>query len=108
MEDEALLREQFLINLTRFAKGDVPPATESDLAELDRKFNEAYQAIQHSPASRWEYVTVKPEGIRKTERAWVALADEWTVFAAKAYPSISSARIRAQLVRLRLHQLRSL
>jgi len=108
LEDQALLREQFLTNLTRFGKGDIPPDTESDLVELDRKLNEAYQAIQHSPQSRWEYVTVKPEGIQKTERAWVALADEWIAFAAKAYPDISSRRIRAQLIRLRLHQLRSL
>ena len=41
LEDEAFLREQFLINLTRFGKDDIPPAVESDIAELERKLNDS-------------------------------------------------------------------
>jgi len=108
LEDEAKLRDQFLINLQRFVKGDIPPASEANLHQLDKELNDAYQGIQNSPASKWEFGTIKPEGIRETERKWVPLVDAWISFARTAYPNLSSASIRAQLIRLRLHQLRSL
>jgi hypothetical protein len=108
LTEEAKLRDQFLINLQRFGRGDVPAASENDLSLLDQNLNDIYQRIRHSPASRWEFGTIKPEGIRDTERKWVLLVDAWTTFARIAYPSLSTTRIRAQLIRLRLHQLRSL
>lgn len=108
LEDQRKLGDQFLINLQRFGKGDIPKASADDLAELDGKLNEVYQQIQHSPASEWEVVTIKPSGIRETERKWVALADAWMAFSRLAYPDLAPTRVRAQLIRLRLHQLRSL
>jgi hypothetical protein len=51
---------------------------------------------------------VKPDGIRETERKWVALADAWSEFARQAYPNLDTNTVRAQIIRLRLHQLRSL
>jgi hypothetical protein len=108
LEEEAKLRDQFLINLRRFGRGDIPAASEADLSLLDQKLNEIYQRIQRSPASRWELGTIKPEGIRNTERKWVSLVDAWIAFARIAYPNVSATRVRAQLIRLRLHQLRSI
>jgi len=106
--EEAKLRDQFLINLQRFGHGDIPAASETDLSLLDRKLNEIYQQIQHSPAGKWEFGTIKPEGIRDTEHKWVSLVDAWITFARIAYPNLSPTRVRAQLIRLRVHQLRSL
>jgi len=108
LDEQARLADQFLINLQRFGSGSIPPASATDLSTLDRMLNEVYQKIQHSPASKWEYGTIKPEGIRDTERKWVALLESWTVLGRIAYPNLSRERIRAQLIRLRLHQLRSL
>jgi hypothetical protein len=108
LEEEAKLRDQFLINLQRFGRADIPATAETDLSLLDRQLNELYQRIQHSPARKWEFGTVKPEGIRSTERKWVLLVDEWITFARVAYPDLSATSVRAQLIRLRLHQLRSL
>jgi len=104
-EDETRLREQFVINLERFGRGDVPAATPADLAQLDRQLNAVYQQIQQIPAKEW-YGTVKPDGIRRTQRKWLALADEWARFARVAYPDLSPETVRAQLIRLRLDQLR--
>jgi uncharacterized protein YecT (DUF1311 family) len=108
IEDEQKLREQFVMNLTRFAAVDIPKSGAAELAKLDGQLNEAYQRIQHSPAKTWEYGTIKPEGIQRTQRTWIKLAAAWEDFGRVAYPSLSSKAIRAQLIRLRLHQLRSL
>lgn len=108
LQEQKRLRDQFLINLQRFGSGDVPRATAADVTSLDRMLNLAYQEIERAPSAHWQYGTVKPEGIRETERRWVALADAWTEFARNAYPQLDANTVRAQLIRLRLHQLRSL
>lgn len=108
LEEEKKLRDQFLTNLLRFAGGDVPATSATQLAAADRTLNTTYQEIQRLPQEHWQYGTVRPEGIRETERAWVALADAWSEFAAQAYPNLEASTVRAQIVRLRLHQLRSL
>jgi hypothetical protein len=108
LEEEKMQRDQFLINLQRFGKGDIPQASAADLADLDRQLNDVYQQIQQAPASSWEWGTIRSEGIRDTERKWLALTEAWLNFARAAYPGLSATRIHAQLIRLRLHQLRSL
>jgi hypothetical protein len=108
LEEQKKLRDQFLINLQRFGNADIPAATSADLAALDRQLNLTYRQIQEAPASAWQYGTIKPEGIRDTERKWITLSDAWLEFARDAYPSLSPTSIHAQLIRLRLHQLRSL
>ncbi len=108
LEEEAILRDQFLINLQRFGRGDIPSASAADLDALDQRLNDVYREIESSPAKKWEYGTVNPEGIQKTERAWAALVNAWIAFGREAYPNLPATRIRAQLIRLRLHQLRSL
>ena len=108
LEEETELREQFLASLRRFESAKVPAASASALSSLDRKLDEAYQQLQHSPASKWEFGTVKPEGIRATERKWVLLADAWAAFTRVAFPNLSPEEVRAELIRLRLRQLQSL
>lgn len=108
LAEEARLGDQFLVNLRRFGTGDIPAASDADLSSLDRKLNEVYQSIEHSPPSKWKFGTVKPDGIRDTERKWVSLQEAWLRFARVAYPTLSLTAVRAQLIRLRLHQLRSL
>lgn len=107
-QELSTLSDQFLINLQRFRKDDVPAATPHDLAELDAKLNTAYRSLMNAPADKWEFGTIKPDGIRKTERAWLNLVDAWMRFGHAAYPQLSETRLRAQLIRLRLHQLQSL
>ena len=109
LREKGILKDQFLINLQRFAKGDVPAATAADVTKLDVEMNDVYRGLQSSQ----EYKTatggaVTALGIQKTQRAWLPLRDAWIVFAAKAYPGLTQERVGAQLIRLRLHQLRSL
>jgi uncharacterized protein YecT (DUF1311 family) len=102
------LRDQFLTNLKRFAKGDVPAASESDLQTVDRKLNSVYRQLQGLPRKQWKTKTTPPPVIRKTEQAWTRLRDAWIEFARVAYPELSSTRIAAEITRLRLDQLQSL
>ncbi len=106
--EEQKLSDQFLINLQRFGRKDIPAATTQDLASLDAQLNNVFQQLMHTPAGAWQGSTITPDGIRTTQRTWLKLVDTWTAFANSAYPSLSSESVRAQLIRLRLHQLRSL
>lgn len=106
INEEDMLADQFLINLQRFAKGDIPPAGAAELAQLDGRLNTAYQTLQRAPTD--EGSTITAAGIRETERTWLKLADAWVAFARVAYPQLSETAVRAQLIRLRLHQLISL
>lgn len=108
LEEQGRLRDQFLINLGRYAQGDVPAASADNLAALDRELNAVYQRLQQAPATAWQYSTVKPKGILETERAWLKLRAAWVQFGQVAYPRLGSDSISAQITRLRLHQLRSL
>ena len=106
LHEEGILRDQFLINLQRFGRSDIPQATVADLAALDKSLNATYQAALGTRPTGGS--TITPDGVRETERAWLRLAEAWQAFARVAYPTLSSTRLRAQLIRLRLHQLRSL
>ncbi|ADV84980.1 lysozyme inhibitor LprI family protein [Terriglobus saanensis] len=109
LEEEGRLKDQFQINLQRFAKGDVPAATAPDVTKLDAEMNDVYRGLQNS--QKYKNASggaVTALGIQKAQRAWLLLRDAWIAFAAKAYPGLARERVEAQLIRLRLHQLRSL
>ncbi|MDQ2711244.1 MAG: DUF1311 domain-containing protein [Acidobacteriota bacterium] len=108
LEEQGRLRDQFLINLQRFAKGDIPSASAADYTSVDQKLNDVYRHIQHAPDTAWQYGTIKSSGIRDTEVAWLKLRDAWVDFARIAYPHLSADTVRTQIARLRLHQLQSL
>ncbi len=109
LEEEGRLKDQFQINLQRFAKGDLPAATAADVTKLDAEMNDVYRGLQNS--QKYKNASggaVTALGIQKAQRAWLPLRDAWIAFAAKAYPGLTRERVEAQLIRLRLHQLRSL
>lgn len=108
LTEEAKLRDQFLINLQRFSKKDIPQTSKTDLAVLNQRLEEAFRRLQNAPANKWEFGTIKPAGIREAQVKWAALLDAWIDFSRLAYPELSETSLRAQLIRLRLHQLRSL
>jgi hypothetical protein len=99
LEEQGRLRDQFLINLRRFGSGDIPQA-----APLNRQLDTVYRNAIGLAASG----TIASDGIQKTEAAWTALRGQWLEFERVAYPGLSPERIRAQLNRLRIHQLESL
>lgn len=108
LEEEGRLRDRFLATLRRFASGEVAAASASEYRDADRSLNEAYQRIQHAPDSSWEGTTVKPSGIRDTERLWMKLRDAWVEFARVGFPQLTEDTVRAEITRLRAGQLRDM
>jgi uncharacterized protein YecT (DUF1311 family) len=107
--DHDKILEQFLIILQRFSTRDVPAASPADVRRLDAQMNSLYQALMNHPLdTRLGGSTVTPAGIRDAQRAWLGLRDAWLAFAAAAYPGLSAERVHAQLLNLRLNQLRRL
>jgi hypothetical protein len=49
--EQGRLREQFLSNLKRFAKGEIPEASHADLEAVDRKVNALYRPRSMLPAA---------------------------------------------------------
>lgn len=109
LEEQGRLRDQFLINLRRFATGQARGASADERAALDRELDALYQRIEQAPAILWQFSgTIKPQGIRDSEQAWLKLRAAWIQFGQVAYPSLGADAVDAQITRPRLRQLRSL
>ena len=111
LEDQNLLREQFVINLERFGKGNLPKTTAADRERAERELSAAYDAVKAMPALDPNEVHVSsapptPEGFAATEAAWQALFQEWMRFVPVAYPKLSQDAAATELLRLRIHQLK--
>ncbi|MDQ2842836.1 MAG: DUF1311 domain-containing protein [Acidobacteriota bacterium] len=107
-QEEGRLRDQFLINLRRFSTGNISVRSAAEADDLDARLNTVYDRIQQLPESRWQYETVRPEGIRDVEDVWIKLRDARVQLSAIVFPNLTAAAVRAQITRLRLHQLESL
>lgn len=108
LREQGRLRDQFLINLKRFSKHDIPADSAADELAVNRRLNAAYQKTQNSPAEAWKYGTTNPAGIRETQLRWLRLREAWVKFGRVAYPDLDPGRIATQITRLRVHQLDSL
>jgi hypothetical protein len=106
--DGGLLRDQFLTNLEMFAKGAVSHATPVDERALDDRMRSIYDTIQRLPDDASSWGTITAAGIRKTQDAWLQLRDAWLAFGKSAYPALAPSRLVAQLIRLRIDQLKAL
>ena len=109
--DQNLLREQFVINLERFGKGNLPKTTAADRERAERELSAAYEAVKAMPAPDPNEVHVSaasptPEGFAATEAAWQDLFQEWMRFVPVAYPKLSRDAAATELLRLRIHQLK--
>ena len=105
--DQGQLREQFVINLQRFASGALPFASMADRDRAGRELGVAYAAAEKMQELAMS-MDVIPESVAVTERAWKKLLAEWMRFVPVAYPQLSVDAAATELIRLRTHQLRRL
>ena len=90
IDAEQTLRGDFLAAVESFEKGKLPNGTAALAAEADAHLNAAYRkALADAEAHKSEYGAVQPDGIRKTERAWLKYRDSWIAFARVHYPGVS-------------------
>ena len=105
--DQGQLREQFLINLQRFASGDLPKTTAADRARAERALKTASaKAEDFTPGPDAYSMDPTPQSLAATQRTWQALFKEWMRFVPVAYPHLSPDRAATELLRLRIHQLK--
>ena len=112
--DQGQLREQFLINLRRFAAADLPQATANDLSEAKRQMQAAFAAAEDKaqppgmPNGNLGAPTPDKASLARTQQAWEALFAAWMRFVPVAYPQLSPDAAATELLRLRIHQLKHL
>lgn len=111
-EDQGALREQFVINLQRFAAGDVPQAGAAARARAERQMEAAERKAVDaalSPGSPDQRAVDPDKGsLALTQQSWQALFAAWMRFIPLAYPNLSLDQSATELLRLRTHQLREL
>lgn len=95
---------QFLMTLEKAISGDLPSASPSDFAEADNKLNALYQKIQKSGGtSGWG--TVTKDGIKKTERIWLAYRDVFVGFVKLKFPLLAPESLKLVLTQDRIKSL---
>lgn len=104
--DIALLRD-----MERFETGARPDEKAADFPAADKALNAAYRrTLAALDAGKGngafgEYGTIRPEGVRETERLWLRYRDAWVAFAATRYPETAANAWRAWLSRARARAL---
>lgn len=73
----------------------------------DRSLNQVYRVAlgELPPRQEAQAGDITREGVRETERAWIAYRDAWLVFAPIAWPGASTEALAARLTRDRVGQL---
>jgi uncharacterized protein YecT (DUF1311 family) len=105
IEEEAALRDELLADLRQFEAGSLPSSRESYKA-ADAGLNAVYSRIMKT--KELDLGTVTKEGIRETQRAWLAYRDAWAAFGAARYPGVSADAWKAWATTKRVAQLREL
>jgi hypothetical protein len=107
--DQNLLREQFVINLERFGKDNLPRAAAADRERAQQQLDAAYGAVRALRVSDGDAgaALTTQDGYAATEAAWQALFAEWMRFVPVAFPELSRDAAATELLRLRIHQLKS-
>lgn len=98
------LREDFLSDLERFERGELPRFTPVQFKKADRELNSVYQRIQE--AKDFEWGTITNEGIKTTQRAWLKYRDAWVTFGLRKYPTVSPDAWKTWLTRKRIKMLK--
>jgi hypothetical protein len=96
--------DNFIAVVERMEAGTILGANRTGYAKADAELNRAYrQAL--ADKDRYEYGTVKPEGVRATERAWIAYRDAMLALARKFYPDVSANALATKLTKDRADSL---
>lgn len=100
------LDKALLADVERFERGRLPDAAARDFANADRALNANYRkvlarldAAAKPGADSGRYGTVSADGVRATQRLWLAYRDAWVKFAAIRYPAVAADAWRAWLSR---------
>jgi hypothetical protein len=105
IDEQAALRDEFVAAIRDFEAGRFP--TTADFEDADRALNAAY-AKAMKPGALGDSGTVRPSGVKKTQRLWIPYRDAWVALAAVRYPKLSADGVKAWLSEQRTGQLAEL
>ncbi|PHV18825.1 lysozyme inhibitor LprI family protein [Janthinobacterium sp. GW458P] len=95
-------------DLRQYEAGKLPPALSmAQAAALDKELNAIYGKLMKKPASTYAGAVDK-DGIRATQRLWLAYRDAWMNLGAVRYPSVTSETWAGLLTARRNAQLQDL
>ena len=108
------LEDAFLDSVDAFESGKLPKFTVKQLKSADAALNKSYAAARAAATVKpgeedfGPLGTIRPDGIRTTERNWVKYRDAWVKFGALKYPKVTAEAWLTWLTREREKQLRAL
>jgi uncharacterized protein YecT (DUF1311 family) len=98
------LAEDFLELLQALEAGKAPRFTNVQVREADAALNAAYRETLRGMGAEG-FGTVKPEGVRDAQRAWLRYRDSFVAFAAVRYARHPRGSLAAELTRRRTEML---
>jgi uncharacterized protein YecT (DUF1311 family) len=106
------LEDGFVSFLQKCEKGELPGGTAADYKKADAELNAAYvhvmKSLKPDENGFTAQGTVKAEGVRRTEVAWIKYRDAWVEFGKVKYPTVSADAWRKALTDERTENLREL
>lgn len=94
-------------DLRQYEQGQLPKAGKVDAATLDKQLNVLYGKVMKQPQADYPGAVTK-DGIRATQRLWLAYRDAWLRYGAARYPSVAADTWLALLTARRNTQLEEL
>ncbi|MFZ4873842.1 lysozyme inhibitor LprI family protein [Janthinobacterium sp. Mn2066] len=94
-------------DLRQYEQGQLPQAGKVDAATLDKQLNVLYGKVMKQPQADYPGAVSK-EGVRATQRLWLAYRDAWLRYGAARYPSVPADTWLALLTARRNAQLEEL
>ncbi len=103
LTSQEILRHNFLLEVRRFEKGDLPGGSASTAREAERQMRQHYEknlAAASAPVSA-EGQGTAVSSVAAAQSAWEAYRTAWIAFAAARYPSVQATAFRAYFAKER-------
>ena len=108
IDEEEATRNAFTAHLAQLIDARWPQASVAQAKAADAALNTAYGKALAFLASKDNFSTVKPDDVRKAERAWIAYRDAFVAFARAASPGTPPQAVAALLSQERVKALQDL
>lgn len=108
------LDDGLLQALGEFQAGKLPQASAHEFAVADAALNQEYAAARKAAQAQPGEIlsgplgTIRPDGIRTTQRHWIKYRDAWVAFGRQRYPKVSADAWRTYFTRERVKQLKEI
>lgn len=106
IEEESSLRNEFLTKVEMLNNDTPPQFTPDQYAEADKEINSIYTKILSKPD--FSYGSVTRDGIKQTQRSWLAYRDAWVIFGQHQFPTVSKESWKTWLTKERTRMLKDL